>query len=158
MGDPRGEFIDPRRDPVSVLRRTPLTGRVKGIVVTQNSISEIEQMKKAVQGLTYPSDSDEPFDVFCWDAKDLGSARDEVAAHAGSCRAIEEVPINTFFDQLEGSDDMDRYRQLQRLLKSLLEEVTVFRAGSGEVRVDIYLIGKLRSGQWAGVHTVSVET
>jgi hypothetical protein len=124
----------------------------------QESSSEIEQLKKAVDGLTYPSESDESFDVFRWEAKGPPSAKDQVTSHAGAGRAIEEVPIDPFFDQLEGSDDIDRYRQLQRLLKSLLSGVKVFRVGAGEVRVDIYILGKTKSGDWAGLHTVSVET
>ena len=39
-----------------------------------------------------------------------------------------------------------------------LAGLKVFRVGTGEVRVDVYLIGKTRSGKWAGLHTVSVET
>lgn len=113
-------------------------------------------LRQLTDGLTYPSDSDEPFDVFVWDAN--GTARDQVAAHAGQDRKLEEVPVETFFAALDEADDAPRYRQLQRVLMSSLKPFTILRAGAGEVRVDVYLLGKVDSGQWGGVHTVSVET
>lgn len=116
----------------------------------------LEELQRAVEGLTYPSESDEPLDVFSWDGK--GKALEQVAAHAGKDRKIEEVQAETFFSQLDDSDDSGRYRQLQRLLTSSLEPFTIARVGAGEVRVDIYLIGKLATGEWVGLHTVSVET
>ena len=116
----------------------------------------LDTLRKAVDGLTYPSESDEPFDVFEWDA--TGTAREQVAAHAGKGRQIENVPVENFFAQLDQADEAPRYRELQRLLSTWLNSFAIFRAGAGEVRVDIYLIGKLNDGRWAGVHTVSVET
>lgn len=116
----------------------------------------LETLRNAVKGLTYPSESDEPFDVFVWQAD--GTARDQVAAHAAKGRCIEQVPVESFFAQLDDADDAPRYRQLQRLLISWLKELSIFRVGSGEVRVDVYLLGEMQTGQWAGLHTVSVET
>jgi hypothetical protein len=116
----------------------------------------LEEMRQAVEGLTYPSESDEPFDVFSWDGK--GTALQQVAAHAGKERKIEEVQAESFFSQLDDSDDAERYRHLQKLLTSSLRSFTIARVGAGEVRVDVYLIGKLATGEWTGLHTVSVET
>jgi hypothetical protein len=116
----------------------------------------LDVLRKAISGLTYPSESEEPFDVFVWPGN--GTARDQVAEHAGKGRRIEEVPVETFFTQLDEADDAPRYRQLQGLLVSLLKDLAIFRAGGGEVRVDVYLLGKMSNGQWAGLHTVSVET
>jgi hypothetical protein len=121
-----------------------------------NPDQTIDALRKAVDGLTYPSESDEPFDVFVWDA--IGTAREQVAAHAGKGRKIEDVPVESFFSQLDQADDAPRYRQLQRLLSTSLNSFAVVRAGAGEVRVDVYLIGKLTDGRWGGVRTVSVET
>jgi hypothetical protein len=116
----------------------------------------IRTLRQAVDGLTYPSDSDEPFDLFIWDAG--GTARQTVAAHAGADRRVEEVEVQSFFAQLDDADDAPRYRALQKTMASSLDDLSVFRVGEGEVRVDIYLLGKMASGQWAGVHTVSIET
>lgn len=116
----------------------------------------LKALRQSVEGLTYPSDSDEPFDVFVWDAS--GTAREQVAAHAGKDRKLEEVAVEAFFAALDDADDAPRYRQLQRVLMASVKPLTILRAGAGEVRIDVYLLGKLGSGQWCGVHTVSVET
>jgi hypothetical protein len=116
----------------------------------------LEPLRRAVDGLTYPSESDEPFDVFRWDA--TGAARDQVAAHAGKGRKIEAVPVDAFFGQLDDADDADRFRALRRVLESAVKDLQIFRARGGDAEVDVFLIGQLPSGNWAGLHTVSVET
>jgi hypothetical protein len=118
---------------------------------------ELAELRAAVEGLTYPSESDEPFDVFRWPVG-RGTARNQVVAHGGAARKVVEVPVDRFFGQLETSEDAERYRALRRVLESTLAKLKAFRVGDGEVRVDVYLTGKLRGGTWAGVHTVSVET
>jgi hypothetical protein len=117
---------------------------------------ELEPLRKAVEGLTYPSESDEPFDVFRWDAN--GTARDQVAAHAGKGRKIEPVPVDTFFCQLDDADDADRFRAVRRVLESTLKDLQILRASGASAEVGVYIIGRLPSGDWAGLHTVSVET
>jgi hypothetical protein len=69
---------------------------------------------------------------------------------------VEQVPVEQFFEELEGSDDAPRYRDLRRVPQATLSDLRVLRVGS--VKVQIYLIGKTRSGAWAGLHTTSVET
>jgi hypothetical protein len=117
---------------------------------------DLAKLKKAIDGLTYPSESDEPFDVVIWDAN--GTAADQVAAHAAKDRPIEPVPFEKFFEQLQDSEDVARYQQLRQVMASLLHDLTAFRVGQGDVRVDVFVIGKSRSGDWCGLHTVSVET
>lgn len=116
----------------------------------------VARLQQAVNGQTYPSESDEPFDVFVWQGS--GTAHDQVAAHAAKGRNIEEVPVETFFAQLDDADEAPRYRQLQQLLTSTLKNVSIFRVGGGEVSVDIYLLGQTPTGSCAGLHTVSIET
>lgn len=116
----------------------------------------VARLKQAVDGLTYPSESDEPFDVVVWIGP--GSARDQIIAHAAKGRSIDEVPVETFFAQLDDADEAPRYRQLQQLLIADLQNFSIFRVGAGEVRVDIYLLGRTQDGSWAGLHTISVET
>ena len=118
---------------------------------------ELGELKKASEGLEYPSESDTPFDVFRW-GKAGGAALEQVQAHGGKGREIEEVPLEAFFKQLEGSEDAARFQNLERALNQTVKGLKVYRVGVGEVKVDVYLIGKTRSGEWAGVHTVSVET
>ncbi|HZL35906.1 MAG TPA: nuclease A inhibitor family protein [Tepidisphaeraceae bacterium] len=123
----------------------------------------LDALRRASEGLRYPSESDEPFDVFCWPAQGAaaGSASNAIAAHVapdGARRAIENVPVDQFFGDLNESDDAQRFRELRQTLQFMLKGLEVFRVGAGEVRVDVYLIGKADSGDWTGLHTVSIET
>ena len=114
---------------------------------------ELQEIRKAANGLQYPSESDAPFDVIRWPAKDAAGS------HFGANRKLEEVAIDDFFAELVESDDGPRYRQLRRALESNLKELKIYRVGVGETKVDIYLLGRLRTGgDWAGLHTTSVET
>ena len=118
---------------------------------------ELQEIKKASARLEYPSESDAPFDLFRW-PKGSGTAREQVVAHGGANRKVEEVAIDAFFAELIESDDGERYRQLRRALESQLKELKIFRLGVGEAKVDIYLVGRMRGGDWVGLHTTSVET
>ena len=71
-------------------------------------------------------------------------------------RAVEEVPVDTFFAELEGTDDPERFAALRKALEATLTDLRVYRAGSR--KLDVYLIGRTPSGAFAGVHTISVET
>ncbi len=112
-----------------------------------------------VEGLDYPSESDAPFDGFCWPAsKDAvaDSALAQVAAHVPRGAQIQELSVAEFFEPLNDSAECERFQVLRHVLQSLLPNASVFRAG--EIEVQIYLIGKTPTGDWAGLHTVSVET
>lgn len=119
---------------------------------------EVATLKAATAGLTYPSESDESFDVFCWETARPTSAREQIVAREKPGRVIQEQDVNDFFGALDDADERDRYRALRRAIESQLSGVQVFRVGVGEPRVDVYLIGRTRYGDWAGLHTVSVET
>jgi hypothetical protein len=116
------------------------------------SQDELQEIRKASAGLEFPSESDAPFDVIRWPAKDA------ITAHFGGRRKVEEVAIDAFFAELLESDDGERYRQLRRTLESQLKQLKIYRVGVGETKVDIYLLGRLRTGDWAGLHTTSIET
>ena len=117
---------------------------------------ELDELRKAVAGLTYPSESDAPFDVFAWPTSTGGTARDQVVANTRAGQNVEEVPLDTFFGELKDTDDAAWIRSLRKELEAALTDLHVFRAGS--VKVDVYLIGKTRAGGFAGLHTTSVET
>jgi hypothetical protein len=119
---------------------------------------ELDALRRASAGLLYPSESDAPFDVFRWDAPGDagGSATKAVAAHSGGGEPVEETSLDAFFTALDGSQDAARFRELRRAVESSLTSPTVVRVG--ERKIDVYLIGRTRSGAWAGLHTTSVET
>jgi len=116
------------------------------------------KLTKAVDGLMYPSESDEPFDVIQWGTAGPTNAKEQVDAHVAPGRKIESVPLDDFFGQLTESDDADRYKQLRALLEKNLTNVGAFRVAGAGAKVDVYLIGQSKAAGWVGVHTVSIET
>lgn len=118
----------------------------------------LQRLRKAVEGLTYPSESDEPFDVLVWDGATGKTVRDVVAERVGRGRKVTAVSVEAFFGQLDGADEAPRYRELRAALEKSMKELSTFRVGDGEVRVDVYVVGRLSDGHVAGVHSVSVET
>jgi hypothetical protein len=119
---------------------------------------ELAGLRQASTGLVYPSESDAPFDVFRWEDKGGQSAKAQVVAHANAAddESVEETSLDAFFAPLAGAEDAARFSQLRRELESTLSAPTVVRVG--ERKIDVYLIGRTRTGAWAGVHTSSVET
>ncbi|NER04454.1 MAG: hypothetical protein F6K17_18480 [Okeania sp. SIO3C4] len=49
-----------------------------------------------------------------------------------------------------------KYQKLVSMMKQYLSDLKVYKVG--EVRKDIYIVGKKNTGDYAGVATVSVET
>lgn len=117
---------------------------------------ELEPVRRAVEGLTYPSETDAPFEVFRWEDASARAARDAVASRVGKRPAMQHVSLDSFFSPLDDAEGAARYRELRRVLESALGGLEVWRVG--EVRVAVYLVGRTTSGAWAGVRTVSVET
>jgi hypothetical protein len=119
--------------------------------------SELDDLKKASDGLLYPSDSDEPFDAFEWNLSVPAITPQQVATQAGKTGAnVEEVSLDQFFGELSDSSDAKRFSDLKSTIQSRLSNVKVFRIG--ETEIDIFIVGKAKSGSWIGLHTKSVET
>jgi hypothetical protein len=116
---------------------------------------ELAPIRRAAQGLTYPSETDAPVDVFSWPAGP-GTAEEAVAANGTKASPVEEVPVATFFGELNGIDDAPRFEKLRQAMEMALSDLRVIRAG--KTTVQVYVLGRRRSGGWAGVHTTSVET
>ena len=119
----------------------------------------LKLLQDAIAGLTYPSDSDEPWEAFAWPATPANhSVRESLQSRVDKSRAIVDVPIEQFFEPLNESDDAPRYAQLRRVLQNNLNDLHAFRVGDGEVRVDVYLLGVAAGGAMGGIQTISVET
>ncbi len=117
-------------------------------------------LQKASAGLLYPSDSDEPFEAFAWGKANgnLVPAVVQKFAGVGSREAMKQVTLGDFFKNLisDECDDADKYKALLKVISEQLSGVKVFRCG--DVEVDIYLVGKTKEGEWAGLKTKAVET
>ena len=120
----------------------------------------LRALEAAVDGLTYPSDSDEPFSAFIWPDATGESVPALLAARVGKGCRIEQRSPDAFFDELAQSDDAARFAALRRTLASLLRDLHVFRVSTGSPEIGIYLIGHPMADVpgLAGLQTLSVET
>jgi len=111
----------------------------------------------AVEGLMYPSERDTPFDLQLWPATLARSPRD-LAKKLAHGRRVQPIREKEFFVSLSKTDDAARFAKLECVFAEQLTDRAIFRIGSGETSVDLYLIGLERSGRWVGLHTISIET
>lgn len=125
-----------------------------------------ERLERAVEGLTYGSESDRPFEFFFLPGG--GDAPPGAAAFGGlvgATGAVEERDLDDFFMRhAETSDPADteaqrlrpRYEALREMLRTELRGTTVFR--TGRVEVQCYVVGGDGKGNLVGVRTVAIET
>jgi hypothetical protein len=124
-------------------------------------------LREAVKDLLYMSESDEPFEVVLWKGRaDCSDPRDLLGrAKAGTAAPIEAVSLDDFFKNLikeekwHGQEEkalVQKYRKLKATVAEHLSNVQVFRVGT--IQVDIFIVGKTKQGDWAGVKTLAVET
>ena len=121
-------------------------------------------LKKATRGLLYPSESDAPFQTIQWKGSEGPLTKQTVlklGKHPASAR-VEQVSLDDFFEELTGEDsgadpeDAAKFQALRQVIEGQLSGVKVFRVG--ETKVTIYIVGKTRDGDLAGLKTTSVET
>jgi hypothetical protein len=128
-----------------------------------------ERLEQAAEGLTYTSESDEPFEAFELPGGGAGwpYGVEEFARRIGAPAGApaEERSLTRFFaPHIENTDPYDtqtqalrpRYEALRALLAGSLREVRVFRVG--RVEIDCYAVGDDGAGNLVGLRTVAVET
>jgi hypothetical protein len=113
----------------------------------------LDELKKATEGLLYPSEDDSPLEPFVWE--DAENAVAEVRRLAGepAGRSCLAVSIDEFFGQL---DEAKGFPELHQTLKEILSDMKVYRFGG--VEVSVYLVGRCQDGKLAGFKTLSIET
>jgi len=116
---------------------------------------ELAILADATKGLTYPSESDASLEPFRRPGTEDDPIRIALALR-GKNGPVTEQTAAEFFAELEAGDDAARFKKLHTLLTTALSDVRIFRIGN--VEIDIYLIGKTKTGDWCGLHTKSVET
>jgi hypothetical protein len=134
-------------------------------MMTPETTTLLHTIKAAAEGLLFPSESDFPIEPFFFGdqeptpeaiRKQLGLAPDV---------PVEETTLASFFEGLtETSEDAsheqqactDRFRTLQRVLETSLEDVRVYRVGT--IDIEVIVVGRHPSGAWLGVRTNVVET
>jgi hypothetical protein len=130
------------------------------------------ELKAATKGLHYVSESDRPVKPFTWKEDTVAADTIDAEAVVRSMAKVDAVvPLKTqtverFFAPMlneypdqpeEEKATAQRFRDLQTLLTRSLADVKVIRIEQGP-DIPVYVIGKTPAGEWAGVHTVLVET
>ena len=104
--------------------------------------------------------ADAPFEAFSWGKANgnLTPAIVQKLTGAGAKKPIQQMSLGDFFENLtsDENDDADKYKALLKVVNEQLSGAKVYRFG--DVELDIYLVGKTKEGEWAGLKTRSVET
>jgi hypothetical protein len=127
-----------------------------------------DELAAASSDVTYPSESDYPFETVeraGAGRSTLTVARFRSAFGVPSSQAIETRTLDAVFARLtEETPTMTvqeratarRFTALREFLRANLREVQVFRFST--VQVQVYIVGRTACGDLAGLRTVSIET
>ena len=125
-------------------------------------------LKAAAKGVTYESESDEPFEVFQWKAADVGDDLTAAGAAAlgGVAGPAAELTVEQFFAPLVKAQKwhgdaerevVSKYQALAEAVHAHLAESRVYKIGGGPEKT-IYVVGRSKTGSWVGLKTTAVET
>ena len=146
---------------------TPATsdGRTR---MTERVPSLKKRLEEATKDLTYTSETDapvEPFEMKGFEGEKVGPADLLAFLKRDASTPVAEKSADDFFSPLTEEQDWygdeekavtARFAGLRKLLEDSLSDVRVFRVGDRDV--DYYVVGRSKSGEFAGVHTKAVET
>ncbi|QIX63132.1 HIT domain-containing protein [Hymenobacter sp. BT18] len=134
-----------------------------GSATTDASLTQLRQL---TQGLQFISESEAPLEAVSY-AAPADKLTDATLAQLAGLPAETRVEKQelTYFLRNHTADDgvlgdaalANRFKALQMYLKQELEDVQVYRLGSGP-QVQVLVLGKTESGQLAGFKTVLTET
>lgn len=130
--------------------------------------SVVETLKESVEGLLYPSESDERLKVIDWQA-DHPAPFSAILfrKYIGLTPAdrVESLPWDKFFDVVLTKKDSwtdyetaraEKFAAIKTYMEQNLTELEYLRAG--KVEIEAYLIGKDAEGKWKGLKTLIVES
>jgi len=118
----------------------------------------LDALKRASKGLRYTSETDAPLEPFAWKAAGdkLADAQLLQLAGAEEGTAVEQTTLDDFFRTVP-PEHKAKFDQLAKVLKEQLSGIKVYRVGD-EAEKEVYIVGKTKDGQWAGLKTTVVET
>jgi hypothetical protein len=130
-------------------------------------MSKEDVLREATDGLLFTSETDAPFEYVHWEWPESAMTLRDVRelTDSGSETPVEEADFGEFFADVtrdekwhdeEDRQTIQRYRQLESILKDQLNDLRVFRVG--ETEIEIYIVGRTTQGIWEGLRTLSVET
>ncbi len=136
--------------------------------MTWTNLEIFEALDAATKGLLWMSESDYPFEAFIWEFGEKISLSNEIVLKITKHSLdtpIKFIEFNSFFqgrvtpknwhNEAE-AETVRRYQQLVLMMPEYLSNLKVYKVG--EIEVDIYIVGKTPTGDYAGLATVSIET
>ncbi len=136
--------------------------------MNNNEIDIPKKIKLLSQDLLWTSESDYPFDIFIWSNQELKEVNTEnllQKIHRSLDTPVKVIDMEGFFQRatiekdwydLEEKEVAKKYQVLVETLKQNLNNIQVYKIG--EVEIDVYIVGQLKSGDWVGLSTKAVET
>ena len=127
-----------------------------------------EQLDELVKGLLWMSESDYPFEVFIWEFGEGILLNNEIVLKITKHSletTVKVIEFEAFFrfvitaknwHNSQDSEVVRKYHKVVSMMKQYLSDLKVYKVG--EVRKDVYIVGKTNTGDYAGLATVSVET
>lgn len=143
---------------------TPVVGATGGLCAADLQ----RELASLTEGLTFPSESDYPFEFVERSSTGSGpitvdafrAAFSVPAAQTIEVRSLEQVFSWIATERPDMTDEeralARRYAALRDALSAQLQDVQVFRYGT--IQVQVYLVGRTRCGAISGLKTVSIET
>jgi hypothetical protein len=134
----------------------------------ENAEDWVGQISTAVQGLSWMSETDAPFDVQCWtEIVPDGLTPEAVLTHAQlpPDTPIEAISLDNFlapaiqpqpWHSEEEVQSVEQFQTLRTLLVQTLTQIQVYRCGT--VEIEIYVMGQGPDLTWLALHTTAVET
>lgn len=126
----------------------------------------LAELKEAIAGLTFMSESDHPFEVVRWDGADevspeyLRRIEGQPAAAPVRTESLDEffgvAAAEAGWKSAAELATARRYQALVKMLRENLSDVAVYRIGAIDIRV--YVVGRHATGGWLGVSTRVIET
>ncbi len=134
----------------------------------KTNLDILQKLRLATTDLLWISESDYPFEVFTYSQEDLSEINEIVILEKIAKQenvSIKTVEFEKFFQQATTEKDwhntseketVKQYQDLVSTLQDNLQNLQVYLVG--ETEIDVYILGKLPSGDWAGLSTKMVQT
>lgn len=123
------------------------------------------ELKEAVRGLLFMSESDYPFTLVRWEVETITDEYLRAQAGKGTVAPVEAQSAEYFFRNSVSEPEWKskealavakRYQALLRFLKENLADLKAYRVG--EVEIQAFVIGRSPSRNWLGISTRLIET
>lgn len=134
--------------------------------MTTEQTAIITELERASKGLRFQSESDSPFETFLWEESTPFTPEELLALKRHPPDTpVKKVSLERFFQQATKDESWHnaeerattkRFQELTQILKETLSSIAVYKVG--KVEADVYIVGKTKTGDLAGLSTKVIET